>query len=94
MFAVPSDLDRPDARQRVDKIMIRRGKETIFELNENGDLVKKFRDRDPHPIEIDLDLTASDGCLTPVDLKHAHPSALRRTATVQIISGTNTLTYT
>lgn len=33
MFTDPAELDRPDARQRVDKVMIRRGKETIFELN-------------------------------------------------------------
>src|SRR5207244_1064873 len=32
MFAEPRDLDRPDARERVDKVMIRRGKETVFEL--------------------------------------------------------------
>lgn len=54
MFADPEDLDRSDARQRVDKVMIRRGKETIFELNDDGNLVKKFRDRKPHPIEIDF----------------------------------------
>ncbi|MBW1716037.1 MAG: DEAD/DEAH box helicase [Deltaproteobacteria bacterium] len=54
MFADPDDLNRPDARERVDKVMIRRGKETIFELNKNGELVKKFRDRDPHPIEIEF----------------------------------------
>ena len=52
MFAEPEDLDRPDARERVDKVMIRRGKETIFELNEAGELVKKFRDREPHAREI------------------------------------------
>jgi SNF2 family DNA or RNA helicase len=52
MFSSPEDLDRPDARERVDKVMIRRGKETIFELNDKGELVKKFKDRDPHPIEI------------------------------------------
>ncbi|MCI0562181.1 MAG: DEAD/DEAH box helicase, partial [Nitrososphaera sp.] len=52
MFTEPEDLDRPDARERVDKIMIRRGKETIFEINEAGQLVKKFRDREPHAIEI------------------------------------------
>ncbi|MBW1794344.1 MAG: DEAD/DEAH box helicase [Deltaproteobacteria bacterium] len=54
MFAEPDDLNRSDARERVDKVMIRRGKETIFELNKAGDLVKKFRDRDPHPIEIEF----------------------------------------
>lgn len=54
MFADPDNLNRPDARERVDKVMIRRGKETIFELNEKGELVKKFRDRDPHPIEIEF----------------------------------------
>jgi SNF2 family DNA or RNA helicase len=54
MFATPEDLDRKDARERVDKIMIRRGKETIFEINSKGDLVKKFKDRKPHPIEIDF----------------------------------------
>jgi hypothetical protein len=32
--------------------MIRRGKETIFELNDRGELVKKFKDREPHPLEI------------------------------------------
>lgn len=52
MFATPEDLDRSDARERVDKVMIRRGKETIFEINEKGELVKKFRDRELHPIEI------------------------------------------
>jgi SNF2 family DNA or RNA helicase len=52
MFAEPEDLDRPDARERVDKIMIRRGKETIFELDEHKNLVKKFRDREPHATEI------------------------------------------
>src|SRR5262249_46402231 len=51
MFATPEDLDRKDARERVDKAMIRRGKETIFELKD-GQLVKKFRDRDPHAQEI------------------------------------------
>jgi len=54
MFAEPEDLDRPDARERVDKVMIRRGKETIFEINEKGQLVKKFRDREPHSIEIEF----------------------------------------
>jgi SNF2 family DNA or RNA helicase len=54
MFADPEDLDRPDARERVDKVMIRRGKETIFELNETGELVKKFKERDPQPIEIEF----------------------------------------
>jgi SNF2 family DNA or RNA helicase len=54
MFAHVEDLDRPDARERVDKIMIRRGKETIFERNEHGELVKKFREREPHPIEIEF----------------------------------------
>ena len=46
------DLDRSDARERVDKVMIRRGKETIYEINAAGELVKKFRDRDPHPVAI------------------------------------------
>jgi hypothetical protein len=32
--------------------MIRRGKETIYEINAAGELVKKFRDRDPHPVAI------------------------------------------
>ncbi|MGA9771157.1 MAG: helicase-related protein [Blastocatellia bacterium] len=54
MFANPEDLDRPDARERVDKVMIRRGKETIFEINSEGKLVKKFRDRQPQSIEIDF----------------------------------------
>jgi SNF2 family DNA or RNA helicase len=54
MFAQAEDLDRSDARERVDKIMIRRGKETIFERNEHGELVKKFRERVPHPIEIEF----------------------------------------
>jgi hypothetical protein len=54
MFASPEDLDRNDARERVDKVMIRRGKETIFEINSKGELVKKFKDRKPHPIEIDF----------------------------------------
>src|SRR5262249_52323704 len=54
MFASPNDLARADARQRVDKVMIRRGKETIFELNGRGELVKKFRDRDPHSIAIEF----------------------------------------
>jgi len=52
MFAEPDALDQPDARQRVDKVMIRRGKDTIYETNEKGELVKKFRDREPHAIEI------------------------------------------
>ena len=52
MFGNPEDLDRPDARERVDKVMIRRGKETIYEINDAGELVKKFKDRDLHPIEI------------------------------------------
>lgn len=52
MFATPDDLDRLDSRERVDKVMIRRGKETIYEVNRNNKLVKKFRDRKPHPIEI------------------------------------------
>ena len=52
LFATPEDLDRTDARERVDKVMIRRGKETIYELDANGQLVKKFRDRIPQPIEI------------------------------------------
>ncbi|MCZ2155158.1 MAG: DEAD/DEAH box helicase, partial [Bryobacterales bacterium] len=52
MFADPEDLDRPDARQRVEKVMIRRGKETIFEKNSAGQLVKKFKDRDVHPVPI------------------------------------------
>jgi SNF2 family DNA or RNA helicase len=52
MFAQPEDLDRPDARERVDKVMIRRGKETIFEIDSAGNLVKKFKDRQPHAIEI------------------------------------------
>lgn len=52
MFAEPESLDREDARERVDRVMIRRGKETIYELNTEGELVKKFKDRDPHAIEI------------------------------------------
>jgi SNF2 family DNA or RNA helicase len=52
MFAEPTALDRADARERVDKVMIRRGKETIYEVNDDGDLVKKFRDRAPQSIEI------------------------------------------
>lgn len=52
MFAEPADLDRPDARQRVEKVMIRRGKETIFEKNTAGQLVKKFKDRDVRPVPI------------------------------------------
>jgi SNF2 family DNA or RNA helicase len=52
MFSTPDDLDRSDARERVDKVMIRRGKETIYELNPQHQLVKKFRDRDPHVTEI------------------------------------------
>jgi ERCC4-related helicase len=54
MFVDPEDLDRSDARQRVDKVMIRRGKETIYELNRDNRLVKKFRDREPRPVEIDF----------------------------------------
>lgn len=54
MFARAEDLDRSDARERVDKVMIRRGKETIFEINSEGKLVKKFRDRQPQSIEIDF----------------------------------------
>ena len=54
MFATPEDLDRNDARERIDKVMIRRGKETIFELNEQGELVKKFKDRQPHSIEVEF----------------------------------------
>jgi SNF2 family DNA or RNA helicase len=42
MFSEPEDLDSPDARERVDKVMIRRGKETIYEINDAGQLVKKF----------------------------------------------------
>lgn len=52
MFAEPEALDRPDARERVDKVMIRRGKETIYELNGRGELVKKFKGRDARAIEI------------------------------------------
>ena len=52
MFAQPEDLDREDARERVDKVMIRRGKDTIFEIDAAGRLVKKFRDREPHAIEV------------------------------------------
>jgi SNF2 family DNA or RNA helicase len=33
MFASPEDLDGPDARERVDKVMVRRGKDTIFEID-------------------------------------------------------------
>jgi SNF2 family DNA or RNA helicase len=54
MFSDPVDLERTDARERVDKIMIRRGKETIYEVDDSGRLVKKFRDREPHPIEIEF----------------------------------------
>ncbi|MDQ7826892.1 MAG: SNF2-related protein [Candidatus Eremiobacteraeota bacterium] len=54
MFAEASDLDRQDARQRIDKVMIRRGKETIFEINQQGELVKKFKDREPHPQAIEF----------------------------------------
>jgi ERCC4-related helicase len=54
MFSQPEDLDRPDARQRVELVMIRRGKETIFEKNASGQLVKKFKERHPHPIEIEF----------------------------------------
>jgi SNF2 family DNA or RNA helicase len=53
-FAHPEDLDAPDARERVDKVMIRRGKETIFEINPEGNLVKKFKERVLHPIEINF----------------------------------------
>ncbi|GKT10089.1 SNF2-related protein [Desulforhabdus sp. TSK] len=53
MFATPEDLDRSDALERVDKVMIRRGKETIYELS-GGQLIKKFKDREPHPIEIEF----------------------------------------
>ena len=52
MFSDPEDLDRSDARQRVEKVMIRRGKETIFERNGAGQLVKKFKERDVHPVQI------------------------------------------
>ena len=54
MFAEPESLDRLDARERVDRIMIRRGKETIYELNCEGELVKKFKDRRPHSQEIEF----------------------------------------
>jgi len=54
MFSDPEDLNRPDARERIDKVMIRRGKETIFELDDKGELVKKFKDREPRAIEIDF----------------------------------------
>jgi ERCC4-related helicase len=54
MFSDPEDLDRPDARQRVEMVMIRRGKETIFEKNASGQPVKKFKERHPHPIEIEF----------------------------------------
>lgn len=52
MFSEPEDLDRSDARQRVEKVMIRRGKETIFEKNGAGQLIKKFKERDVHPVPI------------------------------------------
>ena len=32
--------------------MIRRGKETIFEKNGAGQLIKKFKERDVHPVQI------------------------------------------
>ncbi len=54
MFAEPESLDRTDARERVDRVMIRRGKETIFELNGDGELVKKFKEREPHSQEIEF----------------------------------------
>jgi SNF2 family DNA or RNA helicase len=54
MFAEPESLDRTDARERVDRVMIRRGKETIYEVNENGELVKKFKEREPHSQEIEF----------------------------------------
>ncbi len=54
MFSEPESLDRADARERVDRVMIRRGKETIFELNSEGDLVKKFKERSPHASEIEF----------------------------------------
>ena len=54
MFSDPEDLDRPDARQRVEMVMIRRGKETIFEKTPTGKLVKKFKDRHPYPVEIEF----------------------------------------
>ena len=53
-FAHVEDLDRADARDRVDKIMIRRGKETIYERDADGQLVKKFKEREPHPVEIEF----------------------------------------
>jgi len=52
MFSDPEDLDRADARRRVEKVMIRRGKETIFEKNGAGQLIKKFKERDVHPVQI------------------------------------------
>ena len=52
MFSDPEDLDRADARPRVEKVMIRRGKETIFEKNVAGQLIKKFKERDVHPVQI------------------------------------------
>jgi SNF2 family DNA or RNA helicase len=52
MFSDPEDLDRADARPRVEKVMIRRGKETIFEKNGAGQLIKKFKERDVHPVQI------------------------------------------
>src|ERR1035441_10381603 len=52
MFSDPENLDRSDARQRVEKVMIRRGKETIFEKNGAGQLIKKFKERDVHPVQI------------------------------------------
>jgi len=51
MFSDPEDLDRSDARQRVEKVMTE-GKETIFERNGAGQLVKKFKERDVHPVQI------------------------------------------
>lgn len=53
MFQEADDLNKPDARERIEKIMIRRGKETIFKL-EDSKLIKKFKDRVPHPIEIEF----------------------------------------
>ncbi len=60
MFASPEDLDRSDALERVDKVMIRRGKETVYEIDGNGQLVKKFRDRELHSIEIEFSAEERD----------------------------------
>ncbi len=52
LFASADELDRIGALARVERVMIRRGKESVFEINPAGELVPKFPPREPHPVAV------------------------------------------